>query len=130
MSRKIKIITHGQEWIDPAPVILCPECGCEHLSTDISHHLLPEIIGITFVRVSEVKQCKTCGCEFEVDSWHQFHSIDWADLFIWLFIINVVALIFFAICLSKSEPPIWAMVGAGITGCGSIISTLCFLASI
>lgn len=29
MKKKLKIVSHGTQWIDPnpAPVIICPECG-------------------------------------------------------------------------------------------------------
>lgn len=33
MKKKLKIVAHGTQWVDPnpPPVIICPECGGEKL---------------------------------------------------------------------------------------------------
>ena len=35
MKKKIKIVEHGTRWVDPnpPPVIICPECGGEKLTS-------------------------------------------------------------------------------------------------
>lgn len=71
MKRKIKIVKHGKQWVDPnpAPVIICPECGGEKLTNTFNwDNYYKDFLLFYLERKSICKECKDCDCMFEIDS--------------------------------------------------------------
>ena len=71
MKKKIKIVSHGTQWIDPnpTPVIICPECGGEKLiNTYDLDRCYKDFFVFYLEREGDCRKCKDCGCVFEIGS--------------------------------------------------------------
>ena len=71
MKQKIKIVEHGKQWVDPnpAPVMICPECGSEKLiNTYNLDRCYKNFLMVYLEREGNCRKCKDCGCVFEIGS--------------------------------------------------------------
>ena len=129
MGKKIKVINHGKEWIDPAPIILCPECGCEHLQEDRSFYHYHAIAGIELIKITEIRQCKECKCKFEIDYQYRF-QIDWTDLFGTIVLLGIASMIALVLLLQGYETlPAWGDISIFVSTAAIVIGTIGFLIS-
>jgi hypothetical protein len=71
MKQKIKIVEHGKQWVDPnpAPVMICPECGGEKLVDTFNwDNYYKDFLLFHIERKSICKRCEGCNCMFEIGS--------------------------------------------------------------
>lgn len=65
MKKKIKVVTHGNTWIDTSTPIVCPECASlnvkEHIHNNSEWHG-PFLVGYT----EKICSCKDCNCRFKI----------------------------------------------------------------
>lgn len=126
MKKKLKIVAHGTQWVDPnpPPVIICPECGGEKLiNTFNMDRCYKNFLVVYLEREGDCRKCKDCGCVFEIDS-----KITVKTEPVWIafaiFIISLIITIILMISITKyatmEEAP--ALLTLGLLG--SIISTL------
>lgn len=65
MKKKIKVVTHGNTWIDTSTPIVCPECASlnvkEYTHNNSEWHG-PFLVGYT----EKIYSCKDCNCQFKM----------------------------------------------------------------
>jgi hypothetical protein len=126
MKKKIKIVAHGTQWIDPnpAPVIICPECGSEKLiNTYNLDRCYKDFLLVYLEREGDCRECKDCGCIFEIGSkikvkkkpvWIAF------TIFVISLIITIILMSFITNYATAEEAPTLLTLGL----LGSMLSTL------
>lgn len=126
MRKKLKIVEHGTQWVDPnpSPVIICPECGGEKLvSTFNLDRCYKNFLVVYLERKGDCRKCKDCGCVFEIDSkitvktescWIAF------AIFVISLIITIILMSFITNYATAEETPVLLTFGL----LGSIISTV------
>lgn len=126
MKKKIKIVEHGTQWVDPNPplVIICPECGGEKLVSRVIRDSYYKNFFIVYLeRESNCKECKDCGCVFEIDSKITAKTESYRTAFV-IFLISLIIMIalitFITNYETAEEAPVLLVVGL----LSSIISTL------
>lgn len=126
MKHKIKILEHGKQWVDPnpAPVIICPECGSEKLINTFNlNRCYKNFLVVYLEREGDCRKCKDCGCIFEIGSKIKVKMEPaWIAFVIFLisFIIMIVLISVLTSYKSMEEAP--ALLGLGFLG--SIFSTI------
>lgn len=126
MKKKLKIVAHGTQWVDPnpAPVIICPECGCEKLiNTYNLDRCYKNFLVVYLEREGDCRKCKDCGCVFEIGSkitvktdscWIAF------AIFVISLIITIILMASITNYATMEEAPVPLTLGL----LGSILSTL------
>lgn len=65
MKKKIKIVTHGNTWVDTSTPIVCPECAS--LNIKEYTHDNSEWYGPFYINHSEkICFCEDCNCHFKI----------------------------------------------------------------
>lgn len=95
--RKVKIINHGNTWIDTTTPIVCPECASLNVKKDTfqdSRWHGP----FKIKNISQQFYCKDCHCRFSTDK-EKRHIVDvcWDEIYGY---IALIALVLFLIILA------------------------------
>ncbi len=134
MRKKIKIVEHGMQWVDPnpAPVIICPECGGEKLVSRVIRDSYYKNFFIVYLeREGDCRKCKDCDCVFEIGSkitvktepaWIAF------TIFIISLIITIILMAFAANYETAEEAPGLLVVGLLSSIISDIVSLSIWLA--
>lgn len=126
MKKKIKIVSHGTQWIDPnpAPVIICPECGGEKLiNTYDLDRCYKDFFVFYLEREGDCRKCKDCGCVFEIGSKITVKT-EPAWIAFAIFIISLIIMIILLTFLTKYETMEAAPTLLTLSSLGSMLSTM------
>lgn len=88
--RKIKIINHGNTWIDTSTPIVCPECA----SLNVKKDTFQDSRWHGPFKIENINQqfyCKDCNCRFSTDK-EKRHIVDvcWDEIFGYIALITLV----------------------------------------
>lgn len=126
MKRKIKIVEHGKQWVDPnpAPVIICPECGSEKLiSTFNLNRCYKDFLVVYLEREDNCRKCEDCGCVFEIGSKIKVKTEPaWIAFVILLISLVITCILISSICKYEAPKETPALLILGFLG--SLASTL------
>lgn len=134
MRQKVKIIDHGNTWVDTSMPKVCPECA----SLNVKKNKIQDSEWYGPFKVKSISQefyCKDCNCRFSTDK-EKRHIVDvcWGDLFGYIALVTFV--IFFilliitgVLCSISNEFPVLLLVAVSISFCVSIISFIVFVVS-
>lgn len=90
MRQKVKIINHGNTWIDTSTPIICPECA----SLNIEKHMHDdsEWRGPFYIKHTEkVCQCNDCHCSFKLDTdKSKITDVCWDEIFGYIALITLI----------------------------------------
>lgn len=132
MRQKVKIIDHGNTWIDTSTPKVCPECASlnvkENIFRDSRWH------GPFMVKsISQEFYCRDCKCRFSTNK-EKRHIVDvcWDELSGYIalitFVISLILVIIIGIlCSISNEFPILLLVAVSISFCVSLISFMVFV---
>ena len=109
MKKKIKVVTHGNQWIDTIAPIVCPECA----SLDVKKYKNSDTNWSGPFHIKYERDeclCKTCNCRFVIGKERKsICDVSWDE--IW-FIIASITIIIFILLLAitvyiwgKEKPP-------------------------
>ena len=132
MRQKVKIIDHGNTWIDTSTPKVCPECA----SLNVKKNTFQDSEWYGPFKIEDISQqfyCKDCHCCFSTDK-EKRHIVDvcWDDLFGYIalvtFVIFFILLIIIGVlCSISNEFPVLLLVAVSISFCVSIISFIVFV---
>lgn len=88
--RKVKIISHGNTWIDTSTPIVCPECASLNVEEYI--HDDSRWRGPFYIKHTEkVCQCNDCHCRFKLDGDRKrISDICWDAFFGYIALITII----------------------------------------
>ena len=97
---KYKIKEHGNYFVEPEEVIICPECGCQLEKSNIDNKIESEWIFFDIFLKQQQKihcVCPGCNCKFEISKKSKIKDVDY-DLIlkaipILLMIIGIILLL-------------------------------------
>lgn len=134
MRQKVKIIDHGNTWIDTSMPKVCPECA----SLNVKENTFRDSGWIGPFRVKSIKQefyCKDCKCRFSTNK-EKRHIVDvcWEELSGYIalitFVISLILLIIIGILWGTGKDiPILLLVAVFSNIGVCIISFIAFVAS-
>lgn len=135
MKKKVKIITHGNTWIDTSTPIVCPECAGIKIKEDIYNS--SEWHGPFKIGYSEkTYSCKDCNCHFKIGKGRtSIRGCMWDELFggmlmFTLILLVILVIISMAFCGNDDSIPL-SMKIAIIADVGmGIISLFAWLATV
>lgn len=94
---KYKIKEHGNYFVEPEDVIICPECGCQLEKSDIDDKIESEWIFFEIFLRQQQKihcVCHECNCKFEISKKSKIKDVDYdiilQDIPILLIIIGII----------------------------------------
>lgn len=126
MKQKIKIVEHGKQWVDPnpAPVIICPECGSEKLiNTYNLNRCYKNFLVVYLEREGDCRKCKDCGCIFEIGSKIKVKTEPcWIAFVILLISLVITVILISSICSYKTPEEVPSLLVFGVLG--SLASTV------
>lgn len=126
MKQKIKIVEHGKQWVDPnpAPVMICPECGGEKLVDTFNwDNYYKDFLLFHIERKSICKRCEDCNCMFEIGSKNIVKTRPvWIAFTIFVISLIVLFVLISSLCNYENIEETPALLGLGFLG--SIVSTV------
>ena len=97
---KYKINEHGNYFVEPEDVIICPECGCQLEKSDIVDRIESEWIVFEIFLKQQQKihcLCPGCNCKFEISKKSKIKEVDYEIILqaipILLIIIGIILLL-------------------------------------
>lgn len=97
---KYKIKEHGNYFVEPEDVIICPECGCQLEKSDIDDKIESEWIFFEIFLRQQQKihcVCHECNCKFEISKKSKIKDVDYDIILkamqILLIIIGIILLL-------------------------------------
>lgn len=133
MRQKVKIIDHGNTWIDTSTPKVCPECA----SLNVKENTFRDSGWSGPFKVKSIKQefyCKDCKCRFSTDK-EKRHIVDvcWEDLSGYIvlitFVISLILLIIIGVLFETGkEIPILLLVAVFSNIGVFLISFIAFVA--
>ena len=97
MKKRVKIITHGNTWIDTSTPVVCPECAGINVKEDIynsSEWHGPFKIGYS----GKTYSCKDCNCHFKIGKGRtSIRGCMWDELFGGMLIFTLILLVILVI---------------------------------
>lgn len=126
---KYKIKEHGNYFVEPEDVIICPECGCQLEKSDIDDKIESEWIffGIFLKQQQKIHcLCPGCNCKFEISKKSKIKDVDY-DLILKAIPILLITIGIILLIVLLFVPSFWiGFIGAilFIIGCIFIDSTI------
>ena len=97
---RYKIKEHGNYFVEPEDVIICPECGCQLEKSDIDDKIESEWIFFEIFLKQQQKihcVCPGCNCKFEISKKSKIKDVDYDIILkaipILLMIIGIILLL-------------------------------------
>lgn len=133
MRQKVKIIDHGNTWVDTSTPKVCPECA----SLNVKENTFQDSGWLGPFKVESIKHefyCKDCNCRFITDN-EKKHIVDvcWEELSGYIalitFVISLILVIIIGVLIeTDKEIPILLLVAVFSNIGVCIISFIAFVA--
>jgi hypothetical protein len=99
-SMKLSVKEHGNYFVEPEDVIICPECGCQLEKSNIDDKIESEWIFFDIFLKQQQKihcVCPECHCKFEISKKSKIKDVDYDIILkaipILLMIIGIILLL-------------------------------------
>lgn len=106
-SVKLSVKEHGNYFVEPEDVIICPECGCQLEKSDIDDKIESEWIFFEIFLKQQQKihcVCPGCNCKFEISKKSKIKDVDY-DIILKAIpiLLIIIGIILFIVALFSSS---------------------------